>query len=166
MKSFNKVQGTLTRKNVLSAFQKVVMVNTKNQMTKKKTLQSTKKTSSTCSKGGRSRKRIQSISNHFGRLCCKVCLKTFPSNYYLDEHRRKKRCKNAKPSLQKSIEYVIVNDEVHNDHWESTTMSPGMSPCTNSNNSFIILFLLHIWVFKHIHTSILTYIRTSQHIYV
>ena len=117
MKSFKKVQGTLTRKNVLSAFQKVEMVIKKTQMTKKKTLQSTNKTSSTCSKGGRSRKRIQ---NHFSRLCRKVCLKTFASNYYLVEHRRKKRCKNAKPSLRKSIEYVIVNDEVHNDHWEST----------------------------------------------
>jgi len=61
------------------------------------------------------------------------------------------RCKNAQPSLQKSIEYEIVNDEVHNDHWESTTitMSPGMtSSCTNSNNSYIYYFCYtYIWVF-------------------
>ena len=112
-----------------------------------------KTASFTANKDGRkrqtssSRRNIHNFRQSSSRKCvqfrCKVCMKNFASEYYLDVHHRKVRCKKTSVTLTSGIEYLILNTEGYEDNWEPLN-SPEMISSSNTN----------------------TYIRISSHIYV
>jgi hypothetical protein len=96
-------------------------------------------------RGGRDMTKLRQLgfSDQAVRFRCKVCMKNFASEYYLDVHHRKVRCKKTSVTLTSGIEYLILNTEGYEDNWEPLN-SPEMISSSNTN----------------------TYIRISSHIYV
>jgi hypothetical protein len=101
--------------------------------------------------GGRGMKMLrQNNSNQVVMNRCAVCMKNFASEYYLNLHYRKVRCKKTIPTLASGIEYIAVDNENFNNVFVSQDPPEMLSSNINTYirviNVFYVLILI-IWCF-------------------
>jgi len=114
-----------------------------------------KTASFTANKDGRkrqtssSRRNIHNFRQSSSRKCvqfrCKVCMKNFASDYYLNMHHRKEQCKKRMPSLISAIEYIAVETEEHHEFLIPPDSPETFSPGNSNSNTYICVLVYIFW---------------------